>query len=44
MAVNETEEWFFQLKGRMLLRLVENDRIRDIHLQEGEMYLVPGMD
>lgn len=42
-AVNETEEWFYQLKGDMLLRLVENGAIRDMTLKEGEMFLVPGM-
>ena len=41
-AVNETEEWFYQLKGDMLLRLVENGAIRDMTLKEGEMFLVPG--
>ena len=40
--VNQTEEWFYQLKGTMKLRLVENNMIRDIHLKEGEMFLVPG--
>lgn len=42
MVVNETEEWFYQLKGAMLLRIVENDEFRDVHIQEGEMFLLPG--
>lgn len=43
MAVNETEEWFYQLKGDMLLRIVENERFRDVQIKEGEMFLLPGM-
>ncbi|KAI6749275.1 hypothetical protein HG530_015114 [Fusarium avenaceum] len=39
--VNETEEWFYQLKGAMLLRLVENAQIREMTINEGEMFLVP---
>lgn len=41
-TVNETEEWFYQLKGAMLLRLVENAQIREMTINEGEMFLVPG--
>ena len=40
--MNETEEWFYQTKGSMKLRLVEDNKIRDIELKEGEMFLVPG--
>lgn len=40
--MNQTEEWFYQVKGSMKLRLVENNKIRDIELKEGEMFLVPG--
>ena len=41
-VVNETEEWFYQLKGAMLLRIVENNAFRDIHIKEGEMFMLPG--
>ena len=41
--VNETEEWFYQLKGDMLLKIVENNAFRDVIIKEGEMFLLPGM-
>lgn len=28
----------------MLLRIVENDAFRDVHIKEGEMFLLPGMN
>ncbi|KAJ5760499.1 hypothetical protein N7520_007655 [Penicillium odoratum] len=35
-------EWFFQVKGDMLLKIVENDSIfRDIIIREGETFLLP---
>ncbi|KAI1866738.1 hypothetical protein JX265_002283 [Neoarthrinium moseri] len=40
--VNETEEWFYQLKGEMVLRIVENGAFRDVRIKEGEMFLLPG--
>jgi hypothetical protein len=40
--VNETEEWFYQLQGSMLLRIVENEKFRDVEIKEGEMFLLPG--
>jgi 3-hydroxyanthranilate 3,4-dioxygenase len=38
---NLGEELFFQLEGNIVLRILENDKFRDIEIKEGEMFLLP---
>lgn len=35
------EEFFYQLRGDMLLRILENGRARDLPIREGEVLLLP---
>lgn len=43
--INETPEFFYQYKGRMLLKTVQKingaEEFRDVYINEGELFLLP---
>lgn len=39
---NESEELFFQLEGDILVKIQEEGQSKDVHIKEGEMFLLPG--
>lgn len=39
---NEGEELFLQMEGDIVLKIAENEKIVDVHIREGDMFLLPG--
>ena len=39
--VDEGEEFFYQLEGKMVLRVIDNKEPKDIEINEGEIFLLP---
>jgi len=39
--VDPIEEFFYQLNGDMLLKIIEEGKPKDIHIKEGEIFLLP---
>lgn len=38
---NETPEYFHQIEGDMILKIIENGEHRDIEIKEGEIFILP---
>ena len=39
---NETEEWFYQVEGDIVVGIQEDGKAVDVPIKEGEMFLLPG--
>lgn len=40
--INEGEEFFYQVEGDMILRVLEGGKPEDVPIREGEVFLLPG--
>ena len=39
--LNQTPEFFYQVEGDIVLKVIEEDGPRDIHIKEGEVFYLP---
>jgi len=39
--IDEGEEFFYQIEGNMTLKIIENNKSKDIEINEGEIFLLP---
>tara|TARA_Y100000588_G_scaffold337037_1_gene378269 strand:- start:3683 stop:4210 length:528 start_codon:yes stop_codon:yes gene_type:complete len=39
--IDEGEEFFYQIEGNMTLKIIENNKSKDIKINEGEIFLLP---
>ncbi len=39
--LNQTPEFFHQIEGNIILKVIENGEPRDIHINEGEVFYLP---
>jgi 3-hydroxyanthranilate 3,4-dioxygenase len=38
---NETEEFYYQLEGDIVVKIIQDGKPQDIHIKEGEIFLLP---
>ncbi|MCL4127367.1 UNVERIFIED_CONTAM: hypothetical protein GTU68_018253 [Idotea baltica] len=38
---NETPEFFYQVEGDIVLKIMDGDTPKDVHIKEGDIYLLP---
>ena len=39
--IDEGEEFFYQLEGDMILKIIDNGKLMDISIKEGDIFLLP---
>ena len=39
--INTTPEFFYQHRGRMLLKTVQDESFRDIYIEQGDLFVLP---
>lgn len=40
--VTNSEEYFYQLEGDIVVRIIEDEKIKDVVVREGETFFIPG--